>query len=125
MRYVHLGFGFLYEPIAKERFSPFASMKLQAAIPTDLQYIVDRPTTDQALVFDRAMINGGAKLAIGWEVSSGLRMQLAPRWMTSLGVYYTYMHFESDWPPIELRSFPHGLMRLNTFGLELGCQYLI
>ena len=124
MSYVHLGLGVLFERSTNKHLSPYAGIQLQLALPTDLMYTVDRPTTSQGVAFDRTTIDGGMQASIGWEVSAGLSIRLTPRVTTSLGFYYTYMNFQADWPTLDFRAFPHGLMRLDTGGVELKCLYL-
>ena len=125
MDYIHLGLGVLVEPFAETQFSPYLGLQAQIAVPTALDYNLYRLSSNRYGNFDQQTITGGEQTTVGWEVSTGLRGQLTPRWTASVGFYHAYLNFRANWPESSFRSFPNGIMRLDGGGVELRCQYVL
>lgn len=125
MNYWHGGVGFSIEPFAKRRISPYIGGQLLIVAPTEVNYRFRGFDDMTTRIVTDIQFNSGEQWALGWEVNVGFRVQLTSRINTAFGFYHVYTDFRADWPSLEQRSFPDGIMRLNQGGLEIKCQFSI
>jgi hypothetical protein len=119
-----LATGIQLEMMPAYRCSPYLGATYLLANPSNLRYVVRRDFNPDFDIPVYVELNGGGKLSQGWEINTGLRFHIAQHWNLELGIYYTELDINMDWPTLASRNFSGNKLLTNeTIGFMLSTQY--
>lgn len=123
--YWQFSLGISSELFGNARCSPYIQANALIAVPLEATYEIRFNETSNQNVPNYLFIQNGTRTSIGFQIRSGLRLNVLRRISLSAGLYYANINLKQKWPELPRRPLGDTFMKLENGGLEFSCQYRI
>ena len=125
VNYWQLSLGLRTELFGHSRCSPYIQANALIALPvaTTYEILFDEPSNQNFPNY--LFVEDGTRSSLGFQIRSGLRINLLRRFSLSAGFYYANINIKQRWPELPRRPLGNTVMKLENGGLEFSCQYRI
>ena len=120
-----LALGLGTEIFGQSRCSPYIQVDALIARPTATTYEIRFDETSDDNFPNYLFIQGGTRTSLGFQIRSGLRVNILRRISISAGLYFANLNLKHRWPELPRRPLDDTFMELENGGLEFSCQYRI